>query len=321
MASTRQIWVDSQQVSCGVTYTDSTTGYTATLDTLLPLDWGEAPTTIYELPPGIGDGMYFMGSKAEPREFDLYIRAKMAAASQTYWEPFKDFLHGKILSWFKPAQRLVTIKVIRDTLTAAATTTTCERVLYVKPTSYKSWAIDNGALDQTHNTPVTLVKVPLHAPYPWWMDSTTSGKYLSATGTLTTSPASISVTNDGDMPAGVAVAFQCANTATAITWSLTYGATLITCAATITLSATDWVVFDFGNADPLKSYIVSGIATSDLQNATALAAGTNKRGSVTTWPTTQPLAQLGTVSLAANISAGSGTGSFKLLVRRRWADC
>lgn len=320
-ASARQIWIDSQQVACGVTYTDATTGYTAVLDVLAPLRWGSVSSEIFELHPGIGDGMLFLGSKGGPRDFGLTLRAKSSASiPAAYLEAFKDFMHGAMLKWFKPGGRLVTLKVVRNILTAAATQTTAERVLYVKAAEYASWEIDQYILDQYHEHPETVVNVPLHAPYGWWIDSTTSGKYVTGTTTFTTTPGNVNVTNDGDKICGIQIAFQGPATVTAVTFSITIGAGLGGVSCTTTLAAGSWTVFDFKCADPQKCFFVSGIGTSDLLNSTILDAATSVRGGITAWPSKPMTADMGTVTVSAT-ATGAGTATLLVNMRRQWGDC
>lgn len=319
-ATARQVWIDSQQIYPDVTYTDAVSGRTAAVSLFHPLDWGAAPIDHYTVPAAVGDGDIYMGTHAGARPFTLNLSGQCPDIPEAYLEAYKDDLHAKMLSWFKPGSRRVTIKSVRYKMTGASSTASVERVLYAKPAAYQSWAIQPGGMGQFHASPVVEYSVPLVAHYPWWLDSTTAGQYKDDTHALTTSSGSLTLTNDGDRAAGFQVRFQCAATATAVSFSVTYGSGLLTFACTTTLSPSSWTVFDFRCADPQKVYMVSGIATSDLLNPTALAAGTSIRGSMTTWPTSEILAEQSTITFAANISAGSGTGTFGASIRRQWGD-
>lgn len=314
MATDRKIYVAGDQMSPAVTRTDGPGAIPYEICVALPLDWGSAPSTIFEVPRPVLDGNLYLGSRQEPREFKLGFVGKLTGSySASLAEREKDWARSKLVKRFAPRGNPIVVLVRSESGTVR------ERVLTAKATAYPSWSVSENLVGQVRDDPHFFAEVPLRASFPWWLDSTAGSMYLSGTANLNTAGASVVLTNDGDMDTGIQVAFK-ANAAwtgsTVVDFSVTYNATLTTMRASLALSSSTWTVFDFWCTDPLAPpKFVSGAA--DLFNLTGLSS---VRSSVTVWPTRPFVAQTGTITVSANTTATSGNGTFSARVRRSWID-
>lgn len=311
MNTDRKYYVAGNQVAPAVSRVDGPNAIPYEICVRLPIDFGIVPIESHELKRPAFDGALYLGSQAKPRDFTLRFGNKLTGSySATLAEEEKDYALGQLLKWFAPVGDPVTFMVRSESGTDR------ERVLTVKPTGMPSWSIDENWVGQVRDDAHFFAEVPLRAQFPWWLDSMTSGMYLSDSTTFTGTAGTLALSNNGHLDTGIQIALQGPNTITGWSVSVTYGTYAITLAATVTLSPTTWVVLDFWCSDPLSPpQLVTGVATATPFTLTGL---TSIRSSVTTWPARPPLAQVGSVAVGATRTAGTGTGTVRAIVRRRW---